>query len=326
MIDRIATISELVGTLSTAGAVNKSPYLRRNNRIRTIHSSLAIENNTLTLAQVTAIINGQHVLGPPKEIREVTNAYEAYDLLLTLNPYRVEDLLKAHKIMMMDLVHESGMFRTTSVGVFAGTQIVHMAPPAELVPDQVANLLAWCKSSDVHPLIKSCVFHVEFEFIHPFVDGNGRMGRMWQTLILSKWKPLFAWIPVESLIEKYQERYYAALGDAGKTGNCTVFVEFMLEVLERSLKEIRKMRIYETVNDTVSDTVNENVFETVNLSEKERFVLMHLRNNENITIQELMKKTGYSRSTITRSLASLKEKNVVARYGSDKTGKWVVLS
>ncbi|MDV0441309.1 hypothetical protein McpAg1_04940 [Methanocorpusculaceae archaeon Ag1] len=329
MIDRIASISELVGTLSAAGAVNKNPHLRRNNRIKTIHSSLAIENNTLTLAQVTAVIDGKSVLGPPKEIREVTNAYEAYDLLLKLNPYQVEDLLKAHKIMMKDLVHESGMFRTTGVGVFAGTRLVHMAPPAELVPEQVTNLLAWCKSSDVHPLIKSCVLHAEIEFIHPFVDGNGRMGRMWQTLILSKWKPLFAWIPVESLIEKHQERYYAALGDAGKTGNNTQFVEFMLEVLERSLKEIRKMQRYDTVNDTVSDTVNEpafdTVYETVNLSEKERLVLKYLKNNESITIQELTKKTGFSRPTITRCLASLKEKNLVTRSGSDKTGKWVVL-
>lgn len=213
IVERIASISELVGKLSVKGAPYKNPHLRRNNRIQTIHSSLAIENNTLTLAQVTDIIDGKRVLGPPKEIREVSNAYEAYELLSSLDPYRTEDLLKAHKIMMTDLVQEPGAFRTTGVGVFARTTLVHMAPPAQFVSNQIEDLFAWCRNADGHPLMKSCVFHAEFEFIHPFVDGNGRMGRMWQTLILSRWKPLFAWLPVESLIRDHQERYYAALGD-----------------------------------------------------------------------------------------------------------------
>ncbi len=210
----IVEIGEAVGSLTAWQHMEKNPRLRRDNRIRTIHASLAIENNSLSLDQVTDIINGKRVLGEPSEIREVKNAYEAYNHLLAFNPYSIEDLLKAHKILMADLVKQAGQFRSGGVGIFRGTQVVHMAPPAEMVYSHISNLLQWAESSKEHPLIKSCVFHYEFEYIHPFLDGNGRMGRMWNTLLLYQWKPIFAWIPVESIIRERQADYYDALGQA----------------------------------------------------------------------------------------------------------------
>jgi Fic family protein len=174
-----------------------APRLRRENRIRTIHSSLAIEQNTLSLEQVTAILDGKRVLGNPNEIREVQNAYDAYEMMLKLNPASVEDLLTAHRLMMNGLVPENGRFRSSGVGVFDGTALVHMAPPARLVPEHIQNLFEWYQKSGLHPLIKSAVFHYEFEFIHPFSDGNCRMGRMWHSLHLGQWKELFFWLPVE---------------------------------------------------------------------------------------------------------------------------------
>jgi len=238
IIHLVAKISEQVGAITVKAETISSPKLRRDNQIRTIHSSLAIENNSLSLAQVTDIINGKRVLGAPNEIREVKNAYEAYEHLLTLNPYRVEDMLTAHKILMADLTKEVGRFRSGGVGIFAGQQLVHMAPPAKIVPEHIDNLLDWAKDSDAHPLIKSCVFHYEFEFIHPFDDGNGRMGRMWQTLLLFQWKSLFAWLPVEELVRERQQEYYDVLATADKAANSTVFVEFMLQAIYDSLKEL----------------------------------------------------------------------------------------
>ncbi len=215
-----------------------SPHLRRENRIRTIHSSLAIEHNSLSLEQVTAILDGKRVLGNPNEIKEVQNAYEAYELLLRLNPASVDDLLKAHKLMMNGLVSENGRFRSGGVGVFDGEVLIHMAPPAEFVPEHIHNLFAWYQTSELHPLIKSAVFHYEFEFIHPFADGNGRMGRMWHSLLLGKWKEMFFWLPIEELIQSRQKEYYDALGAADKQANSAGFVELMLEIIRDSLTEI----------------------------------------------------------------------------------------
>jgi Fic family protein len=236
----IVEIGESVGSLMAWQHMEKNPRLRRDNRIRTIHASLAIENNSLSLDQVTDIINGKRVLGELSEIREVKNAYEAYDQLLGFNPYSIEDLLRAHQILMADLVKEAGKFRAGGVGIFKGQQIVHMAPPAETVYGHVSNLLDWLRSSKEHPLIKSCVFHYEFEFIHPFSDGNGRMGRMWNTLLLYQWKPIFAWIPVESIIRERQAEYYDALGQADSQAEATPFVEFLLRAILDTLKSFEQ--------------------------------------------------------------------------------------
>lgn len=238
IVDLIAGISELIGHITVTSGLNNNPKLRRANRIKTIQASLAIENNTLTVEQITALLNGKRILGTPAEIKEVKNAYEVYEQLLTFNPYSVSDLLKAHGILMADIVKNAGHFRTGGVGVFKGRQVVHMAPPAEFVPEHIGNLINWYQKSTAHPLIKSAVFHYEFEFIHPFADGNGRMGRLWHTLLLAEWKEILAWIPVETLVKERQEEYYDALGKADKEADSTVFVEFMLTALRDALKEI----------------------------------------------------------------------------------------
>ncbi len=229
IVNLISNISEILTKLSIDDRFTSNPKLKRENRVKTIQASLAIENNTLTLNQVTDIINGKRVLGEPKEICEVKNAFEAYELLLSFNSKSIEDLLSIHKILMKDLTNEAGVFRSKGVGIFAEEQLVHMAPPAYLVPSLINDLFNWLKSSnEVHPLIKSCVFHYEFEFIHPFSDGNGRMGRMWQTLILYNWNPILAWLPIETLIKERQNEYYKVLGKCDKEGNSVKFIEFIL--------------------------------------------------------------------------------------------------
>lgn len=248
----IAEISELIGHITVTSGLNNNPKLRRDNRIKTIQASLAIENNTLTVEQITALLNGKRILGTPAEIKEVKNAYEVYEQLLTFNPFSVSDLLKAHSILMADLVKNAGYFRTGGVGVFKGSRVVHMAPPAEFVPEHIANLLSWYQQSTAHPLVKSAVFHYEFEFIHPFADGNGRMGRLWHTLLLAAWKEILAWIPVETLVKKRQEEYYEALGKADKEADSTVFAEFMLTALRDALKEIP---VTDPVGDPATDPV-----------------------------------------------------------------------
>ena len=250
----IAQISEQVGRITVLQEGTVSPRLRRENRIRTIHSSLAIEHNSLSLEQVTAILDGKRVLGNPNEIREVQNAYEAYELMLRLDPSSVDDLLKAHRLMMNGLVPENGKFRSGNVGVFDGEVLIHMAPPAEFVPGHIHNLFAWYRCSQLHPLIKSAVFHYEFEFIHPFADGNGRMGRMWHSLLLGQWKELFFWLPVEELIQSRQKEYYDALAEADKQADSAGFVELMLEIIRDSLKEITVVgRSGDQVTDQVTD-------------------------------------------------------------------------
>ena len=241
MTDRItnliAGIGEQVGRITVLSRGSMNPHLRKENRIRTIHSSLAIEHNSLSLAQVTAILDGKRILGNPNEIREVKNAYDTYEMMLTLNPYSVKDLLKAHKMMMEGLIPENGKFRSGGVGVFDGDVVIHIAPPAKLVAGEIQDLFDWYQVSEMHPLIKSAVFHYEFEFIHPFADGNGRMGRMWHSLLLGKWNELFYWLPIEELIRNRQREYYDALGKSDKEADSSAFVELMLEIILDTLKE-----------------------------------------------------------------------------------------
>ena len=233
----VADVSEQIGRIKVLSHGNLNPHLRKENRIRTIHSSLAIEHNSLSLEQVTAVVNGKHILGNPNEIREVKNAYDTYEMMLVLNPYSVKDLLKAHKMMMKDLIPENGKFRSGGVGVFDGDVVVHMAPPASLVPGEIQDLFAWYKKSEIHPLIRSAIFHYEFEFIHPFADGNGRMGRMWHSLLLGRWNEIFYWLPVEELIRSRQQEYYNALNKSDRESDSSTFVEFMLEILLDTLRE-----------------------------------------------------------------------------------------
>ena len=237
IIHYVAEIAELIGQL-TASTTSRNPMLRRTNRIRTIHGSLAIEQNTLSLEQVTAVLGGKHVLAPPKDIAEVKNAYEIYERLPQLNPYSIDDLLAAHKIMTRDLVQESGMFRSKPVGVVDQQgNTLHFGTLPAYVPQLVEDLIDWTKNSDLHMLIRSCVFHYEFEVIHPFADGNGRIGRLWHTLLLSQWNPAFAWLPIESIIYDNQQAYYNAINASNDAVDSTPFIEFMLSVIKSALME-----------------------------------------------------------------------------------------
>ena len=284
IISLITEIGEQVGRITVLQEGTISPHLRRENRIRTIHSSLAIEHNSLSLEQVTAILEGKRVLGNPNEIREVQNAYGAYELMLQLNPASVDDLLKAHKLMMNGLAPENGRFRTGGVGVFDGDVLIHIAPPAEFVPDHILNLFAWYQQSALHPLIKSAVFHYEFEFIHPFADGNGRMGRMWHSLLLGKWKELFFWLPIEELIQSRQQEYYTALGAADRQADSSGFVELMLEIIRDSLKEVTVVGRF---TDQDSDQVTDQVKTPVNR-------LLSALGNEVLSATELMQRLSLS--------------------------------
>ena len=234
----VMEISELVGKISSTQNLSTSPILRRQNRIRTIYSSLAIEQNTLSLEQVTAVLSGKRVLAPPKDIAEVKNAYEIYDHLAELNPYSIDDLLLAHRTMMQGLVHEAGEFRSRPVGVVDNQgNVLHFGTLPQYIPYLMEELVQWTESSPFPLLIKSCVFHYEFEVIHPFADGNGRIGRLWHTLLLSKWNPLFAWLPIESIIHDHQVEYYAAINQSNAQGEGTAFIEFMLGIIKEALQE-----------------------------------------------------------------------------------------
>lgn len=238
IVNLLVGISSRLGEINVTHKPHISQRLRKENRIRTIHSSLAIENNSLSLEQVTAILEGKRVLGAPTEIREVQNANNAYELMLSLDAGRIDHLLEAHKQMMDGLVKEAGRFRSGGVGVFNGEMLIHAAPPAWLVPELVSDLFQWYQTSEMHPLVKSAAFHYEFEFIHPFADGNGRMGRMWHTMLLGAWDELFYWLPIEELIQERQDEYYDALGRADRSADCTVFIEVTLRIIADTLKEL----------------------------------------------------------------------------------------
>ena len=240
ILSYVSSISEKIGRITATSSWEAKPHLRRNNRIKSIHSSLKIEANSLTLGQVRDVINGKIVLGEQKEIQEVKNAYDAYERLSEINPYNVQDLKQFHGIMTRYLLEESGEFRLGEEGVFNGEQCIFMAPPAQFVPQLMDELFDWMKEAkdDVHPLILSSVFHYEFVFIHPFSDGNGRMARLWHTAILSKWNPIFEYIPIEGQIEKFQEEYYETISQCHVAGESTIFIEFMLEQIDKILNDI----------------------------------------------------------------------------------------
>ena len=240
MLSLVGSISEKIGNIDHHNNLENMPHLRRNNKIRSIHSSLRIEANSLSLNQVKDVINGQLVLGKQNEIQEVKNAYAAYEKMSTIDPYSLENLLSSHAIMTKYLVSESGVFRSGEEGVFSGGQCIFMAPPARLVHKLMTDLFNWLnrQKDDLHPLILSSVFHYELVFIHPFCDGNGRMARLWHTVLLAKWKPIFEFIPIESQIEEFQDGYYDAIAKCHKNGNSNIFIEFMLEQIDHVLDKL----------------------------------------------------------------------------------------
>ena len=237
MLSLAAEIAGKAGKLDGMRSPEARPWLRRSNRIRSVHASLAIEANSLSLDEVRGVIDGQPVVGPQKEIREVLNAYSAYEMLGSFDPYSLDDLKKLHGVMTDRMVSESGVFRSRDEGVFRDGRCIFMAPPPHLVPGLMEALFAWMKSAagEVHPLILSSVFHYEFVFIHPFADGNGRMARLWQTALLAAWNPVFQYLPLENHILECQEAYYNAIAACHSAGNSDAFILFMLERIDRTL-------------------------------------------------------------------------------------------
>ena len=309
MIHEIAEIAELVGKLTSTNQLSANPTLRRTNRIRTIHGSLAIEQNTLSLEQVTAVLNGTQVLAPPKDIAEVKNAYEIYERLEELDPYSVDDLLTAHGIMTRGLVDESGVFRSKPVSVVDQEgHVLHFGTLPQYVPNLVMELLDWVKNSDVHMLIRSCVFHYEFELIHPFANGNGRVGRLWHTLLLSKWNPAFAWLPVESIIHDRQQEYYEAINASNNAGESTVFIEFMLSAIKASLMDAIN------TSDEMSDGAMDKA--TVRWRQIEKFLETH----EFIMNADVRALCGVSAATANRVLAGLTAERKLVKYS--RNGHW----
>lgn len=255
ILSYVSSVSEKIGRITATGNLESKPHLRKNNRIKSIHSSLKIEANSLSLGQVRDVINGKMVLGEQKEIQEVKNAYAAYEKFREINPYSIGDLKKFHGIMTRYVVEESGDFRRGEEGVFNGDQCIFMAPPARFVSQLMDKLFDWMdkERNSIHPLILSSVFHYEFVFIHAFSDGNGRMARLWHTAILSKWKPIFEYIPIESQIEKFQDEYYDAIAKCHVDGESTIFIEFMLSQIDKILDDI-SMQISEE-NEQLSEYI-----------------------------------------------------------------------
>ena len=305
ILDKIAEIAELVGQVSATSGLTTNPTLRRTNRIRTIYSSLAIEQNTLSMDQVTAVLDGKRVLAPPKDIAEVKNAYEIYDMMDSLDPYSVDALLDAHGVMTRGLVEESGCFRSRPVGVVDKQgNILHFGTLPAYVPGLTMELLDWVRDSDYHMLIKSCVFHYELEVIHPFSDGNGRIGRLWHTLLLTQWKPLFAWLPVESMIHDRQDEYYAAINQSNFEGESTVFIEFMLSAIKEALL------------DAIDTGAAENMTtDELRWYKIERF----LRKNEVITNADVREMFGVSAATANRILAKLTDEGKLEKMRVGRT-------
>lgn len=308
IVHLIADISAQIERYAIRMEQQDGLLLRKINRIKTIQGSLAIEGNTLSEQMITEILDGKTVVAPVREIQEVKNAIKTYDAFTELNPYKIDDLLKAHGIMMNALDDDAGHFRQGGVGVFAGTEAVHIAPPAKRVPVLMMDLFEWLKQSKDHLLIKSCVFHYEFEFIHPFSDGNGRLGRLWQSLILSQLHPIFAHLPVENMVFQSQQRYYDAIGESTAVSDSQIFIEFMLNEILGALKKRQGAEL--NPNDTVNDTVND--------------IVNCIKNNQKITLNEIAVILNKSKSTVSRTIKQLQDAGTISRVGSDKSGHWVV--
>lgn len=319
ILNLVADISQQVGRLD-AGALNASPQLRKQNRIKTLVGTLAIEGNTLTEEQITAILDGKPVLGSVRELAEVKGAIAAYEALPTLQPDNIEDLLTAHGLMMSDILVNAGRFRDKAVGIQKGKVVHHVAPPAHQIAGLMADLTQWLRQAKDHPLITSSVFHYEFEFIHPFSDGNGRMGRLWQTLILSQWHPLFLSLPLESVIKDHQPRYYQALEEADEKADSTPFIHFMLSVIAQTLAQNAP------VSAPVSAPVNVPADALVSVAglKTPEAILALLAANSLLTREQLANAIGKDIRTIGRALAKLQQAGKIKRIGSDKTGHWKV--
>ena len=297
IIDLVSRISEAVGSFNAQEELR----LHRINRIKTIQGSLAIEGNTLTTDQITAILDGKPVIAPINEIQEIRNAIKAYELLETLDPNSLDDLLKAHLTMETGLIDDAGRFRSGGVGVASGEEIIHYAPPAERVLQLMKELFEWLNNTEEHPLIKSSIFHYEFEFIHPFSDGNGRTGRLWQTLILANWRSVFKNLPIENIVYKYRKEYYKAIAVSGRENGCTPFIEFILGVIDETL----------AIESNTPHSTRDKIIEQI-------------RNNPKITRNELASILGISSDGVKYHLQKMTAEGILVRHGATRGGYWVV--
>ena len=312
LLNRVAAIAEALGRWSARQDALPSPRLRRENRIHTIQASLAIEQNSLSLEQVTALFDGQRVLGPARDIQEVRNAITAYDALPRWDPSNPQHLLEAHGLLMAGLIDAPGRFRSGGVGIYRGDQLVHMAPPAARVPDLVNDLLAWLAASTWHPLLVSCVAHYELEFIHPFADGNGRLGRLWQTLILSRWNPLLAWLPIEEVIRSRQQGYYESLGQADQLGDLEPFVAYQLEAIHDALRSELASEMAAEIGATPGTAIDAEI-------------LRDLASEPTLSARRLAERLQLSPRAVEKHLAALQRAGRLLRHGSPRAGYWQVL-
>ena len=323
ILNRVAAISEAIGRLTVLTDQARVLQLRRINLIRTIHGSLAIEGNTLSEAQITAILEGKRVIAPPREVQEVKNALAAYDQFDTWKPGVEKDLLEAHRILMSGLIDEAGLYRHGGAGVMAGQQVIHMAPPADRVPHLMNDLFGWLVATDAHPLIASSVFHYGFEFIHPFADGNGRMGRLWQSLILARWNPLFADIPIESLIFEHQAEYYQAIQESTQKTDSAPFIAFMLRMILDTMTS-STLEVTQEVNPEVrllsilaGEMTRQQLKEALGLKDDEHFRKAYLLPALDAGLIE-MTIPDKPRSSKQKYRLTDKGRQVVARHGSGK--------
>ena len=304
MLNYVSDIMKKIGETNYLESLNKYPELRKKTRIRSIHSSLAIENNQLSLFQVEDVINGKLVIGEQKDIQEVKNAYDAYEKIDKINPYSVEDIKKIHGILTFMIEKDAGKFRNHGEAVYDGDVQIFMCPSHKLVPNLMDNLFIWMNEAKnkINPLILSSVFHYEFVFIHPFSDGNGRTARIWQTALLSNWEKAFVYLPIESMIKKNQNEYYKVIDSCNKAGNSTEFIEFMLKM----------------INDTIDEVINskemKNKLELL-LSENEIKIIDCIKRNVVIGAKDIIEQTGISDSTVRRILRKL------LQYGKINTTK-----
>ena len=316
MLNKIVEISKAIGNLEFQ--VDRNLKLRKENRIKSIHSSLAIENNSLTVEQMTDIIDGKRVLGNPKEIREVKNAYDVYEEILTLNPYKQSDFLKAHGLLTTGIVNESGQYHHKDVGIFDGAgNVIHMGARPQFIGNLMDDLFNWGASDDTPEIIKSCVFHFEIETIHPFEDGNGRIGRLWQTVILANWNSIFAWIPIETIIYENQEAYYDALAKADRANDSSEFIEFMLDII---LETLIAYKMSNNSSDKVNHEIDEELPEGMTGVETQVYLLLkkYLVDYESINTTVATKIVGKSASTVRKHLSSLVSLGLFEAHGSNK--------
>jgi len=301
----IASISEKIGEINANHLHKPNTELRKKNRIKTIQSSLEIEGNTLTEEQITALLENKRIIAPAKDILEVQNAIEVYNDLKIFNPNKIKDLESAHSVLMKNLVENAGKFRTTNVGIVKGSKVEHLAPGGAMVKGLMNDLFNYLKNDKDLILIKSCVFHYEFEFIHPFTDGNGRMGRLWQTLILMQQYPVFEYLPVESLIKENQQEYYNKLSESDKAGQSTPFIEFMLSIILQSLEEVLQ---------------SQNVI----LSAKDRIFLFKEKiGNKKFSRKDYLQNfKNISAPTASRDLKWAADENILMKSGEQRTTEY----